>query len=164
MNPITAQERSFVNLILRGFNPYSAAIMLNMEGDQGLSLINEERIREHIDTVKPHFDPSAFHNPVSVNFTKDDAHMMYLEAHKKAKDATEEIKAVDSLVRLHDLLAPQKVELAVANVDQIKELDDKELAKLSGLDIDLSPDAYAVVDIEKGEEEKNRDINNGNQQ
>jgi hypothetical protein len=145
---ITAQERSFVNLVLRGVNPQSAAEMLGMQAKHGLELINEQRIQNHMDIVKPHFDPSLFHNPVDVKFTKNDAHMMYLEAHKKAKDATEEIKAVDSLVRLHDLLAPQKVEINVSGIDQLKDLDDAQLTELAGMDIDLDPNSYRILDPE----------------
>lgn len=150
---LSAQERSFINLILRSVNPQAAAQMLGMNPDQGLMLINEERVLNHLELVRPHFDPTMFHNPMEVAFTKNDAHMMYLEAHKKAKDATEEIKAVDSLVKLHDLLAPQKVELNVTRTDQLKELDDKQLTEIAGMDIELDPQSYRILEHDETQEE-----------
>ena len=79
---------------------------------------------------------------VKVNFTKDDAALLYLEAHAKAKDATEEIKAVDSLVKLFGLAEPDKKEVTINSRDELKSLDDEALMQLAGEEILLDPSQY----------------------
>jgi hypothetical protein len=90
-------------------------------------------------------DPSLYQTAQNITFTKDMATVLYLEAHKKSKDATEEIKAVDSLVRLHSLAEPEKKVIEVHRADQIKDLDDQALIELAGYDISLDPKDYEVV-------------------
>lgn len=81
-----------------------------------------------------------------VEFTRDMAALMYLEAHRKSANATEEIKATDSLVKLFGLAAPEKHELKVqVTAEQVKELSDAELLKLAGSDLILDPEDYARV-------------------
>lgn len=90
---------------------------------------------------------------VKVEFTRDMAALMYLEAHRKAANATEEIKATDSLVKLYGLAAPEKHELKVTvTPDQVKDLSDDELLKLAGSDLILAPEDYARVPDEGGED------------
>jgi hypothetical protein len=141
---LTAQERSFVTLLLRGLNPAMAASSLGMSASDGLELAVEERIRKHLDYMRPMLDPKMYQAQGDISFTRNDATLLYMEAHKKAKDATEEIKAVDSLVKLHDLLQPQKVEVTVQRMDQLRGLDDNELQELAELDIELDPKNYRV--------------------
>jgi hypothetical protein len=141
---LTAQERSFVHLLLRGLNPVMAATALQMTNEDGLNLATQERIQTHLDYMRPMFDPKMFQASADIMFTKNDATLLYMEAHKKSKDATEEIKAIDSLVKLHDLLQPAKVEVTVKRMDQLRGLNDKELQELAGLDIDLDPESYRV--------------------
>jgi hypothetical protein len=81
---------------------------------------------------------------VKVMFTKDDAALLYLEAHAKARDATEEIKAVDSLVKLYGLSEPEKREVTVRATADIQELEDKDLMEMAGMDILLDPADYVT--------------------
>lgn len=80
---------------------------------------------------------------IKVQFTKDDAALMYLEAHAKAKDAKEEIMATDSLVKLFGLAEPDKKEVAITNRNQLQELDDEALMQLAGEEILLDPSQYS---------------------
>ena len=81
----------------------------------------------------------------AIEFTKDDATALYLEAHAKSATAMEEIRAVDSLVKLHGLATPEKVEVTVTNRSQMESMDDEQLMKLAGQEIHLSPDDYVEV-------------------
>jgi hypothetical protein len=80
---------------------------------------------------------------VKFNMTKDDAALMYMEAHAKADNATEEIKAVDSLVKLYGLAEPEKRDVRVGSLEQLRELDDEALMEQMGEEILLDPSEYA---------------------
>ncbi|MEH8108031.1 hypothetical protein [Gallibacterium anatis] len=92
-----------------------------------------ERIRE-----------KAVNEGVEIQFTRADAHMMYLQAHSHAACATEEIKAVDSMVKLWGLAAPEKKEVEITNRKQLENMSDSELQKLTGLTYNLDPSDYVV--------------------
>jgi hypothetical protein len=60
---------------------------------------------------------------------------MYLEAHRKSANSTEEKNVVDSLCKLHGLFAPENATQININVDKIQQLEklsDDELVKLAG--------------------------------
>lgn len=141
---LTAQERSFVNLLLRGVAPQPAARSLGMNPNEGLLLIQEPHIQYAIKFAQSMLDPTMYQTVQNIEFTKDMATVLYLEAHKKSKDATEEIKAVDSLVKLHGLAAPEKKEVEIKHEGQLREMSDAELQKLAGNTIVLEPESYEV--------------------
>jgi hypothetical protein len=60
----------------------------------------------------------------------------------------EEIKAVDSLVKLHGLATPEKVEININSRNQLEGLDDDALMRLAGQTVLLSPDQYQVREDE----------------
>jgi len=69
-----------------------------------------------------------------VRFTRAHAHAMYLDAYNAAATSTEMKNTVDSLVKLHGLVAPDnatQVNVTV-NAAQLERLDDGELLKLAG--------------------------------
>ena len=68
----------------------------------------------------------------AIEFTKDDATSLYLEAHATSETAAEKIRAVDSLVKLHGLATPEKVEVQITSRSQMDALDDEALLKLTG--------------------------------
>jgi hypothetical protein len=72
-----------------------------------------------------------------VKFDRNTATTMYLEAHRKSANATEEKNVVDSLCKLHGLFAPENATQVNINVDKIEKLErlpDSELLKLAGVD------------------------------
>ncbi|HDR1870587.1 hypothetical protein ACFGWE_03605 [Pasteurella multocida] len=70
--------------------------------------------------------------------------MMYLQAHSHSANATEEIKAVDSMVKLWGLAAPEKKEVQITSKKQLETMSDAELQKHTGMVYDLDPSAYVV--------------------
>jgi len=72
-----------------------------------------------------------------VKFDRVAATSMYLEAHRKSANATEEKNVVDSLCKLHGLFTPEnatQININVENVKQLEQLSDGELLKMAGVD------------------------------
>ena len=72
-----------------------------------------------------------------VKFDKTTATTMYLEAHRKSANATEEKNVVDSLCKLHGLFSPEhgtQININVDSVEQLEKLPDSELLKIAGVD------------------------------
>ncbi|OMO22310.1 hypothetical protein [Vibrio lentus] len=80
-------------------------------------------------------------------FTRGDAQALYNNAYAMAVNATEMIKAVDSMVKLHGLAAPEKQEVTVTNHHQVTQASEAELLELiggavGGREIILNPEDY----------------------
>ena len=74
----------------------------------------------------------------TVNFKKENAHMMYMEAYTSSANATEMKNTVDSLVKLHGLAIPDnstQVNIHVQGTKQLERMTDEDLLKLAGQDI-----------------------------
>jgi hypothetical protein len=71
-----------------------------------------------------------------VNFTRNNAHMMYMEAYSAAANATEMKNTVDSLVKLHGLGMPDQATQININVNtsakQLERMSDEELLQIAG--------------------------------
>ena len=70
-------------------------------------------------------------------FDRNQATNMYLEAHRKSANSTEEKNVVDSLCKLHGLFVPEnatQININVDRVQQLEKLSDDELVKLAGQD------------------------------
>ena len=68
-------------------------------------------------------------------FDRNQATNMYLEAHRKSANATEEKNVVDSLCKLHGLFAPDnatQININVDKVEQLERLSDDDLIKIAG--------------------------------
>ena len=146
---LTSQEQKYCYYIARGIEPESALKRVGYKGnlvDAMAELHMRQDINQTIEVIKEAQRQELHKANIEIAFTKADAHMMYLEAHAKAENASEEIKAVDSMVKLHGLNAPDKVDINITTTEQLRELSDEELAKLAGSDILLSPDDYEAVD------------------
>ena len=72
------------------------------------------------------------------NFDRGTATSMYLEAHRKSANATEEKNIVDSLCKLHGLFTPESAtQINIINGEQVERLEnltDEELLKIAGDD------------------------------
>jgi|GEM_PF-5408377 len=129
---LTAQEQEFVNLTVRGMSPFKAAAHLGILPIQALEMASDQKVVRAIEQVRSFFNVvESYRAPKDIKFTRDDATMLYMEAHAKAKDATEEIKAIDSLVKLHGIAAPEKREVKVSSESQIRSLPTEELLRLA---------------------------------
>ena len=72
-----------------------------------------------------------------VKVDKTQATSMYLEAHRKSVNATEETRVVDSLCKLHGLFTPEngtQININVDSIEQLERLPDSELLKIAGVD------------------------------
>ena len=71
------------------------------------------------------------------NFDKGTATSMYLEAHRKSANATEEKNIIDSLCKLHGLFTPEnatQINIINGEVERLENLSDEELLKIAGDD------------------------------
>ncbi|WP_286300764.1 hypothetical protein [Vibrio apostichopi] len=80
-------------------------------------------------------------------FTRGDAQALYNNAYAMAVNATEMIKAVDSMVKLHGLAAPEKQEVTITSKrDVLAQTEEELLAALGnsigGREIILNPEDY----------------------
>ena len=146
---LTAQEETYVQRRTQGINPSAAARAAGYR--QPARAVAELSLREDITIAISYMREMQRQVAVqagALEFTKDDATALYLEAHAKSGTAMEEIRAVDSLVKLHGLATPERVEISITNRGQMDNMDDEALLKLSGQDIQLSPSEYMEVDSE----------------
>ena len=71
-----------------------------------------------------------------VNFTRENAHMLYMEAYSAAVNATEMKNTVDSLVKLHGLGTPDQATQINVNINtsakQLERMTDEELLQIAG--------------------------------
>ena len=87
-----------------------------------------------------------------INFTRTDAHVMLLEAHRKSVSTTEELLCIKEMINLHGLAAPKVQINKNHNINEevtrgdFSKITDAELMKMSGGRlIDLEPEAVEVV-------------------
>ncbi|MGR5253653.1 hypothetical protein ACPV5S_15755 [Vibrio astriarenae] len=142
---MSSQEQSYVMYRVRGLNPSAAARSAGYPQPQKSGFALETR-DDVLRAISHFLELARQETTVNAKFTKDDATALYLEAHAKAANATEEIKAVDSLVKLHGLAEPEKRQVEITHRDQLDTLDDDELMKLAGHTYELAPEDYVVVD------------------
>jgi hypothetical protein len=149
IRPLSAQQEQYVNLRSRGLTPEAAAFHARLPSDiESIWKMHEENpaIDQYLSNMKEELRRQSIRAGVRVQFTKDDAALMYLEAHSKSANATEEIKAIDSLVNLFGLKEPEKRELTVRNRSDLQELSDKDLMEITGQEILLDPSQYKRSD------------------
>lgn len=82
-----------------------------------------------------------------LNFTRENAHMMYMEAYQGSANATEMVKATDSLVKLHALITPEpthQVNFNLGSEKVINDMSDEQLLAFVGKDaMHLTPQIEA---------------------
>lgn len=76
----------------------------------------------------------------SVDFGRKDAHDMYMDAYNNADTATEQIAAVNAMVKLHGLEAPKEIVVKVthSHSGKIEHMATDELMKLAGMEKTLT--------------------------
>lgn len=150
---LTAQEEVYVQRRTQGLNPSAAARAAGYPYPaRAVSMLGE---REDINLAISYLREMQRQVAVSagaIEFTKDDATALYMEAHATSETAGEKIRAVDSLVKLHGLATPEKVEVNITSRAQMDAIDDDELMRMSGQDILLSPSEYVDVTPTAGED------------
>lgn len=144
---LTSQEEVYVQRRAQGLNPLAAARAANYpQPTKAVAMLAQ---REDVTTAIAYAREMQRQVAIgsgSIDFTKDDATMMYLEAHATSETTADKIRATDSLVKLHGLATPEKREIVITSREQMQTLDDAELLKLAGQDIFLSPEDYMEVE------------------
>lgn len=146
LKPLTVQQEQYVMLRIRGLTPEAAAFHAKLPNDiESIYQMHNENpaIDAYLVQMREEVRRQSIRAGVKINFTRDDAALLYLEAHAKSANATEEIKAVDSLVKLFGLAEPDKKEVTVNNREQLRELSNDELMQVTGKEILLDPSQYA---------------------
>lgn len=129
---LTAQEAKFVGLYCQGMPLNSAALAAGYQKNSGPILLQNEAVAETITALKMRQMDS-----LGEVVTRDFVGQIFLEAHKKAATATEEIAAGRELGKLYGLYAPEKgtveVNVQVNRIEQLESLSDAELMRLAKL-------------------------------
>lgn len=144
---LTSQEEVYVQRRAQGVNPSAAARMAGFNVTK--TLIRDLTINPTINEAIAYLREAQRQVSLSegaIEFTKNDATTLYLAAHAKAESAAEEIRAVDSLVKLHGLAEPEKREIKITSRGDMESMSDEDLLAMAGSELRLSPDQYKVID------------------
>lgn len=146
---LTAQEKRFVALYAQGLPPGEAALAAGYPRSTiANKLLGTEAIAETITALKMRQMDS-----LGEIVTRDFVGQIFLEAHKKAATATEEIAAGRELGKLYGVYAPEKsaqeVNIVVNRIEQLEGLSDEELLRRAKLRAgSLTPDSHELPPIE----------------
>lgn len=143
---LTSQEEVYVGHCIRGMNPTASARAAGYTNV--MEVVAGFAERDDIQTALAHGREVSRQLALqagALEFTRDDATRLYLEAHSTADTAAERIRAVDSLVKLHGLSEPEKKEITVTSKEQLRTMDTEELSRIAGSDILLDPSQYMTI-------------------
>ena len=141
LNELSVQEERLVLFHLRGMSKAAAG--------RAAGYKDMDRVYQIFKTPKMQTALTYFRNEMreEIKFDKNTATGMYLEAHSKAANSTEEKNVVDSLCKLHGLHIPEQatlININVEKVEQLEKLSDSDLLKLSGESLTyLEPDGHS---------------------
>ncbi|HDR1856470.1 TPA: hypothetical protein QB617_000245 [Pasteurella multocida] len=144
---LTPKEELYIQYRIRGLTPTSAAKKAGLPSKiEEINALHDRKpeLDRAIIYYRERIREQAINDGVEIQFTRADAHLMYLQAHSHSANATEEIKAVDSMVKLWGLAAPEKKEVQITSKKQLETMSDEELQKHTGMVYDLDPSAYVV--------------------
>ena len=142
---LTVQEEKFVLLVSSGMSMAAAGRGVGLKHRQDAFKMAK---RPAVETALAFYREEMREQ---LNFTRENAHMMYMEAYQGSANATEMVKATDSLVKLHALVTPESAPQININLKSEKVLDsmsDEELLAIVGKDpLHLTPHSPQQDDI-----------------
>lgn len=143
---LTIQEENYIQRRAQGLEPLAAARAAQFPNAHKAvaRMAEREDINLAISYAREMMRQQAINNG-AIEFTKDDATQLYLEAHATSINSMEKIRAIDSLVKLHGLAAPERREIEITQRSQMSELNDDDLLRMTGQDISLDPSQYTEV-------------------
>jgi hypothetical protein len=131
LSELSVQEERLILFHIRGMNKAAAGRAAGYQNlDHVYEVFKKPKIAQAVEYLRQEMREE-------VKFDRNTATTMYLEAHRKSANATEEKNVVDSLCKLHGLFAPENATQVNINVDKIEKLErlpDSELLKLAGVD------------------------------
>ena len=132
LSELSVQEERLILFFIRGLSKAAAGRAAGYRNmDHVYEVFKKPKIQQAVEYLRAEMREE-------VRFDKNTATVMYLEAHRKSANATEEKNVVDSLCKLHGLFAPEQATQVNINVDKIQQLErlpDAELLKLAGVDM-----------------------------
>lgn len=152
-NPLprfTAQEQMLVAAMNAGASVTEAARRAGMTPAKAKKWLEREDIQQALAHYQDEFQQDILPH---VTFTRDDAHHMYMTAYRNSANATEQIKATDSLVKLHRINEPEnpREEKEVNTVKQLEHMSVEQLLKLAGYKLSgLNPEDIEEAEVSDG--------------
>ena len=144
---LTSQEQMFVAASVSGASAKEASKRAGIAEQTGRKWLKDrEDIQQAVQYYRGEFKSEILPR---IKFDAEDAHHMYMEAFRNSGNATEQVKATDSLVKLHGLTErdnkPEEKE--VNSAKQLENKSARELLRLANMKLDsLSPDTESVED------------------
>ena len=131
LSELSVQEERLILFFLRGLSKAAAGRAAGYRNmDHVYEVFKKPKIQQAVEYLREEMREE-------VKFDRNTATTMYLEAHRKSANATEEKNVVDSLCKLHGLFAPEQatqVNIHVDKIQKLEQLPDAELLKLAGVD------------------------------
>lgn len=128
---LTVQEEKFVLLATSGMSLAAAGRAVGLQHRQhAFKMSKKPAVAKALEYYRGEMREK-------LNFTRENAHKMYMEAYQGSANATEMVKATDSLVKLHALITPEPVNQVNINLSSEKVLNamsDEELLAVMGKD------------------------------
>lgn len=144
LNELSTQEERLIHFFLRGMSKAAAGRAAGyVDPEHVYKVFKRPKIQNAVTYLRKDMREQ-------VKFDKVQATSMYLEAHRKSVNATEETRVVDSLCKLHGLFTPEngtQININVDSIEQLERLPDSELLKIAGVD-----NQYLVPKTDKKEE------------
>ncbi len=132
LNDLTVQQEKLVQLVASGMSVAAAGRAA------GYAHPNAAREAARRPAVTRALEYLREEMRETVNFKRENAHMMYMEAYTSSANATEMKNTVDSLVKLHGLATPDnstQVNININGTKQLERMSDEDLLKLAGQNI-----------------------------
>ena len=131
LSELSVQEERLILFFIRGMSKAAAGRAAGYQNlDHVYEVFKKPKVSQAVEYLRQEMREE-------VRFDKNTATTMYLEAHRKSANATEEKNVVDSLCKLHGLFAPENATQVNINVDKIEKLErlpDSELLRIAGVD------------------------------
>ena len=131
LNELSVQEERLILYFIRGMSKAAAGRAAGYRNlDHVYEVFKKPKVQQAVQYLREEMREE-------VKFDRTTATQMYLEAHRKSANATEEKNVVDSLCKLHGLFAPENATQVNINVDKIEKLErlpDSELLRIAGVD------------------------------
>lgn len=127
---LTRMQRAYVDARLQGLSQVASATAA------GCAVPKNDGTRlEKNDKVQAAMLDMMAKTAEEVGFSRKEAHDMYMEAYQNAETATEQIAAVNAMVKLHGLEKPKQLEVKHEHVHsgQIEHLPTEELMRLANM-------------------------------
>jgi hypothetical protein len=131
LSELSVQEERLILFYIRGMSKAAAGRAAGYQNlDHVYEVFKKPKVSQAVEYLRQEMREE-------VKFDRNTATTMYLEAHRKSANATEEKNVVDSLCKLHGLFAPENATQVNINVDKIEKLErlpDSELLRIAGVD------------------------------